>query len=132
MSEKGGYNTRSLKLVERTLRECSGAHLTAEDITSRLRAQGERIGSATVYRNLEKLRLAGKVRKFIGGDSACFSYTDEGCHEHFHLKCSSCGRLIHIECGHIDELSRHIKSEHGFAVDKGKTVLYGLCGECAR
>jgi len=27
-------------------------------------------------------------------------------------------------------MSRHIEQSHNFYVDIGKTVIYGLCGEC--
>ncbi len=129
---RAGYNTRPFLLVGEVLSERKGAHMTAEEIVNVLYSRGEKIGLTTVYRNLEKLISQGKVRKFTGGDSACFSYVDEGCHHHFHLKCVSCGRLIHLECEHIDLLSAHIADEHGFSVDKSKTVLYGTCKECAR
>ncbi len=132
MRNETGYNTRPLELVKTVLREGNGTHMTADDIIKALRAKGEKIGAATVYRNLDKLLSQGLVRKYIGGDSACYSFEGENCHRHFHLKCSSCGRLIHLECEHIDRLSAHIADEHGFSVDKSKTVLYGLCRECAQ
>lgn len=29
------------------------------------------------------------------------------------------------------ELLAHIREEHGFRVDSGRSILYGLCRECA-
>lgn len=106
--------------------------MTAEEIVSALRSEGEAVGLTTVYRNLEKLCSSGEVRKFSGAGSACYGFTGENCHSHFHLKCSSCGKLIHLECDYIEKLSEHVSAHHGFAVDNTKTVLYGTCGDCAK
>ena len=53
------------------------------------------------------------------------------CRQHFHLKCLSCGKLTHLRCGMSQELLAHIREEHGFRVDSGRSILYGLCRECA-
>ncbi len=132
MAIRKGYNTRPLKLITEILAEKSGAHMTAEEILLALRERGENIGLTTVYRNVEKLVLSGEVRKYSGEGSACFGFSGEHCAEHFHLKCSSCGKLLHIECDHIERLAEHITRHHGFSVDHTKTVLYGVCGDCAK
>lgn len=134
MNTSTSYKTKQRALVEGVLRENAGRHLTAEEVVDILALGGSPVGRTTVYRCLERLIEEGSVQKYAAaaGESACYQYlADDGCHEHFHLKCTGCGRLIHIECKHIGELSRHIASEHGFKVDKLKTVLYGLCEECA-
>ncbi len=132
MSERKGYNTRPLKLITETLQDKGGAHMTAEEICDTLRSQGENVGLTTVYRNLDKLVASGEVKKFSGEGRACFGFAGSGCSHHFHLKCSGCGKLLHIECDHIERLAEHVKDHHGFCVDNTKTVLYGLCGDCAR
>ena len=61
---------------------------------------GRPVGTATVYRNLEKLMEEGIVAKYSAdpSDSACFSYIGSGeecCHPVcFHLKCQKCGHLV--------------------------------------
>lgn len=132
MSETREYKTRQRFAVEKILSESSG-HMTAEDIVRALEAKGEKVGRTTVYRTLERLTEDGKARKYISsGDSSCYQFVNNGsCSEHFHLKCEKCGKLIHIECSHLDELSSHIAEHHGFTVNILKTVLYGICRECA-
>ena len=130
MIASSGYKTKQRALVEGILSENCGRHLTVEQVVELLEKNGSHVGRTTVYRCLEKLIEEGSVQKYAAaaGESACYQYLNgESCHEHFHLKCTSCGRLIHIECEHLGELSEHIGSEHGFKVDKLKTVLYGLC-----
>ena len=45
-------------------------------------------------------------------------------------KCILCGKLIHVDCSHIDEIQEHVSKHHNFSVDKSRIVLYGTCSEC--
>ena len=128
------YKTKQRETVENCLKNNKNRHLTADEITEILRSAGQDVGRTTVYRTLEKLIQEGRVRRYAAakGDSACYQYlTDTACHEHFHLKCTGCGKLLHIECEQMQKLNSHILSEHKFRVDKLQTVLYGLCEKCA-
>lgn len=128
------YTTKQGELVLSVLRSEPGRHFTADDIMRVLSSDGKSVGKATVYRHLEKLIKAGAVRKYIidEGSSACYEYIAEnhGCHEHYHLKCSQCGSLLHVRCEYLDEVSQHIFEHHGFVISPEKTVLYGLCDNC--
>ena len=97
-------------------------HLTADEIFEKLRKSGESVGKTTIYRHLEKLC------------ASCYQYAGKNaeCREHYHLKCTECGKLIHAECKFLSELSAHIYNEHGFKVDGSRTVLYGVCGDCLK
>ncbi|OQB22776.1 MAG: Ferric uptake regulation protein [Firmicutes bacterium ADurb.Bin182] len=126
------YETEPRSRMADYLKNNSDKHFTVDDLTESLCAQGRRVGRTTVYRNLERLVREGSVQRFdTPGAPACYQYVSgNGCAEHHHLHCTSCGTLIHVDCDYMDELKEHIKSEHGFAVDAGRTVLYGLCEKC--
>ncbi len=129
------YNTKQKGAVEGFLRKNSARHFTVQSLLELLQSRGEQIGRTTVYRALERLVIEGKVSKYVQGpgESACYQYVaGDVCHEHFHLKCEGCGKLIHLECNQIDELGEHIEQDHGFKLNKFKTVFYGVCGECAK
>ena len=133
MPSASKYKTRQRVLVEEILKLSDGKHLTAENIVEALLKKGEKVGRTTVYRCLENLMNEGKVQRFaaVSGESACYQYIGSAqCHDHFHLKCTSCGKLIHIECEHVAELAKHIARHHNFSVDKLRTVLYGVCEDC--
>ena len=125
------YNTKQYTLVSDYMKAHAGEHLTAEQIADELK---ENVSRTTVYRQLDRLVSEGLAVRYQvpGGQSACFRYLseDSGCHEHYHLKCSRCGELIHCDCEFLDRLCGHIKEEHGFSVDAASTVLYGLCSKC--
>ncbi len=133
MKEIQQYKTRQKSIIENAVKNSKQAHITVDSLVSELESVGEKVGRTTVYRCLERLNDEGIVRKYqTAGESACYQYiSDEDCHEHFHLKCEDCGRLIHIECDRMADLSEHINAHHGFCVNKLKTVLYGLCEDCA-
>lgn len=113
------------------------AHMTAEDVAEALKKENIAVSAATIYRQLEKLVSAGLVRKYVTSpeEPACFQYNgnhDDACVMHFHLKCTSCGKLFHVSCPYLDKLEEHILSHHGFAVDNTRTVLYGVCENCRK
>lgn len=128
------YTTRQGEMILSLLKNEAGRHFTADDIIKELSNSGNSVGKATVYRHLDKLIKAGSVRKYIvdEGSSACFEYIDQEhhCHEHYHLKCSSCGTLLHVKCEYLDEVAAHILGHHGFVISPEKTVLYGICEKC--
>lgn len=128
------YNTKQSKEITDYLRRNRSRHMTAEEVFEGMRHDGSNIGRTTVYRHLDRLYSQGVVRRFLTGDgsAACFQYIDsrEDCHSHYHLRCNSCGKLIHTECDFLNELAGHVSDEHGFTLDPEKTVIYGICSEC--
>lgn len=132
---ESGYKTRQREQILQLLLAHQEEHFSVDRIVDCLRAQQQQVGRSTVYRYLEKLVQAGKARKYYieEGAGACYQYAGEqsSCHEHFHLKCTSCGRLIHVECNYLEQVSEHVLAHHSFTIDHTKTVLYGLCADCA-
>ena len=136
MSNKSQYKTRQREDLLAYLEALPGEHVTAADITEHFRLRGRAIGTATVYRQLERMVDEGLLNKYsIDANSpACFEYvgtdghrTDSPC---FHCKCERCGRLIHLHCEELEGLAAHVCAEHGFAINPLRTVFYGLCGDC--
>lgn len=130
------YKTKQREYILTYLQSCGGRHTTVAEIVRHLQDSGTPVGTATVYRNLEQLTEEGIVRKYLldSKSCACYQFVDTthggSCQEHFHLKCTSCGRLFHVTCDHLSQLNDHLLTHHGFVIDHTKTVLYGLCAEC--
>lgn len=126
------YKTKQREAILRALKENS-THQSAGDIILRLKESGVKIGTATVYRTLERLLADGYIKRLVpeGASGACYQYLgSRECSEHFHLKCTECGALSHLSCEFMHELEAHISSEHGFTISSGRTVIYGLCAKC--
>lgn len=129
---KETYNTKQGALILAWMQQHDGP-CTAEVLAEAL--QGERVSKATVYRHLERLTAAGQVRRFspAEGGSACYQFVGDrcDCHLHYHMVCNRCGRLFHLDCDQLHELSGHIREHHGFLLDCERTILYGTCADCA-
>ena len=137
MSERNSYNTKQRGDIADYLRSLGGKHVTAAEVCEHFKKIGKPIGTATVYRRLERMVEEGVVGKHIvdSNSPACFEYIGEGAHageegECFHCKCESCGKLIHLHCGELSDISRHLMAHHDFAVDPMRTVFYGVCDDC--
>jgi Fur family ferric uptake transcriptional regulator len=126
------YRTKQKDLILECLKKNKEKHMTAEAIYVAIKESGGSIGIATVYRKLSVFEKEGVIRKFDGGDSACYQYvtSDEDCKTHYHLKCVKCNELFHVEMEHLDKLSSELKSQFDFLLDSGKSVLYGKCKKC--
>lgn len=136
MKRDTGYNTRQKENLLAFLVRSKDRHINVQEISAYLAAEGTPMGTATIYRQLDKLVELGIVRKYIldSKTGACYQYieNENGCHEHYHLKCTVCGKLFHTDCGHLSGVSRHICEHHGFTVDSSQTVFYGKCAECSK
>ena len=130
------YQTRQEKALRQCLASLRGRHATVCDLRDALAARGERVGRTTVYRRLERLVSAGLARKFVAGpgEPACFAWAGEGAAAEggYHALCEGCGKVVHLECGELDAVGRHLAAEHRFRIDPGRTVLYGTCPSCQR
>ena len=131
------YKTRQQDLLLSCFKALQNRHFTAEDVRAYFLKKNISIGIATIYRQIEKFVAQGVVQKYFLGEqnAACFEYMGEKCHKdvsHFHLKCEKCGKLIHLECHDLEQLSSHLMAEHGFALDAFRTVFYGVCQSCSQ
>ena len=127
------YKTRQSQSVLDYMASLGDRHVTVSQIAQHFINEGAAIGQTTIYRQLEKLVSLGRIRKYTHGegDGACYQYVANiACVEHFHLKCEDCGELIHLDCELLDEIERHLLTEHGFQINALKTVFYGKCEKC--
>jgi Fur family ferric uptake transcriptional regulator len=134
MERSSEYQTRQGTLILDYLASLGGEHVTAGSVAGHFENTKPPIGKTTVYRHLEKLVEASKLRRYFleGGESACYQYIEGGseCREHFHLKCENCGELIHLDCDVLNDVAAHVQKDHRFKINPLKTVFYGTCGRC--
>lgn len=131
------YKTKQRLYILEFLKQHRDEHITAETIINYFRKIGTPISKATVYRYLDNLVEENKVRKYTTSEhnsAACFQYANENgeCNNHYHMMCTKCGTLIHINCKELEELTNHIYFKHNFKLDIFKTVMYGICENCMK
>ena len=120
------YNTKSRRVVMELFAASADTALSTEQITDKLAGSG--VAVSTLYRQLSALCKEGALARHRNAEGEyIYRYTGKktGCSCAFHLKCTVCGNVQHLECPHSSELIEHIGKEHGFSLDKGRTVLYG-------
>ena len=125
------YNTEKRARILKLFESSDGCSYTAEEVSFKVLENGN--GKSTVYRLLSKLESEGILRKISNAKTGIFEYQyarGGECREHFHLKCNSCGRLIHLDEKTSKLLESRIKSAESFEIDLG-ALIYGKCEKCA-
>lgn len=137
LREKGLKVTHQRLLILSVLEENSGRHMTAEDVYELVSEDYPEIGLATVYRTLQLLWDMQLVDK-INFDDGCVRYEighllkGEAKHNHHHLICRGCNKVIPFDDDLLDELEYHIEEATGFHVLDHELKFYGLCSACAK
>jgi Fur family ferric uptake transcriptional regulator len=103
---------------------------SAQDLHVELKAQGERVGLATVYRGLQNLAENGEV-DVLRNDNGEATYRLCSSGHHHHLVCRRCGRTVEIDSANVEEWMRETASRHGFVQVSHAVELFGLCEVCA-
>ncbi len=132
--ENHEYKTKQKDCILQFLQAHCETAYSIDNLVSLLEQNGMSVGKTTVYRHVQKLAEQGLVRKFVepNGKCATFQYvgTHDDCSGHLHLKCTGCGKYIHLDCALMNSVNAHILSDHGFRVDNTRSLLFGLCEEC--
>ncbi|HIV41893.1 MAG TPA: transcriptional repressor [Candidatus Mediterraneibacter guildfordensis] len=137
LREKGLKVTQQRILVLSALEQNSGAHMTAEEICELVSQEYPEIGLATVYRTLQLL-LDMQLVDRINLDDGCVRYEighllkGSEKHNHHHLICRSCGKVIPFDGDLLEGLEQHIEETAGFHVLDHEVKFYGLCSECMK
>lgn len=103
--------------------------VTAQELHERLRARGERLGLATVYRTLRLLAGAGVVDALSHhAGELCYRWCGDG--HHHHLLCSECHRVVELVDCELDPWLERVSREHGFVTTGHRLEVSGVCPEC--
>ena len=137
MNPRSKYKTKQREILLDYFAKVPGVHITASDVCEYFKSQGSPIGQSTIYRQLESLVDEGVINKYIidGNSPACFEYTGMDVHNSgevcFHCRCEKCGKLIHLHCGKLEGMQKHLSAYHQFTLNPMRTVFYGLCEQCS-
>ena len=109
----------------------AGDFRTAQQIHEQLRAGGDGVCLATVYRTLQSMAESGEVDvvRTAEGESAYRRCATTG--HHHHLVCRSCGRTEEIMAKAVETWAATIAAQHGFTDVTHDVELYGLCARCS-
>lgn len=109
----------------------TASHFSIEWLCTDLEADGYHVSRATVYNTIELLIKCGLVRRHSFNSQSPQYEKVVGMARHYHLVCSSCGKVREIKDTDIDALLA-IKRFGKFQPAYIDMNIYGLCGSCAR
>lgn len=121
--------TRQQRAIAEML-ERSDEFVSAQTVHARLRAAGERVGLATVYRALQAMVEAGAV-DVLRGDDGEAAYRACSTDHHHHLVCRSCAKTVEVEGPAVERWTDSVAAEHGFTQVTHTLEIFGTCTECA-
>lgn len=129
LEHAGFRSTKQRRSVYEHLETMRG-HPTAEDVFHAVREELPRISLATVYKALESLVESGVAQKVTGGDGT--AHFESRVDEHFHARCRACNRIVDVEA--LPEFHHCVDKirTQGFAIERARVELTGLCESCAR
>ena len=104
-------------------------HATPDEVLAEVREHSSAVNASTVYRTLEVLEGLGLVRHAHLSDRAPTYHSARG-HEHAHLVCRECRRVISIERGEMEQALGPLAATHGFTPDYGHLTVFGTCADC--
>lgn len=109
-----------------------GGHLSAEDLFSHLKSDGNNIGLATIYRTLRLLKESGVIEEhsFVEGKSI-FELSFPNKH-HDHLICMGCHSVIEFLDPKIEEHQEQVAKNNQFVLVKHTMNLFGYCKKCQK
>ena len=97
-----------------------------------MRAEGRRVGIASVYRVLEQLSERGLVQRIdLGAGIARYEPALESGEHHHHLVCDDCGKVEAFADPELEAVIHKVERKTGYSVAAHDVVLRGACRDCA-
>ncbi|WP_288797735.1 transcriptional repressor [Arsenicicoccus cauae] len=126
MPETERRATKQRRAVEQVLRETDD-FISAQALHSRLRAQGNTVGLATVYRTLNAMAEDGRVDMLRVDDGEARYRLCASDEHHHHLVCRECGRTVEIEGPAVESWADSVAAENGFRDVSHTLEVFGTC-----
>jgi len=128
-TEEGRRDTRQRRALREHLAELE-SFVSAQQLHDELRAGGDKIGLATIYRTLQALSEAGEVDA-VRIDEGEMLYRKCGPRHHHHLVCRSCGLTVELDGPAVERWAAKAAKDNGFFDVKHVVELFGLCQKCS-
>ena len=126
------YITKQRKILTDYLMQHVDENLSAGQIADAL---SDTVSKSAVYRNLADMEAEGKLHRVMGGGGREVIYRYSGshaCSESLHLSCKKCGKTVHMQKQIADALISSVADNDDFSIDRGETVIYGVCAACRK
>lgn len=126
-----GHRTGGARAAVVDLLAREGGCVDADSVAGRLKARGEKVGTASVYRALGLLTELGLLQRVSFPDApARFELVVPGGHHHHHLVCDRCGQTAPFHDENLERAIEAAGSRSAYEVSAHEIVLRGTCERC--
>lgn len=132
LKDEGYKLTTQRRVILDVIIENQGKHLSPEEVYDEVRDKYPEIGLATVYRALQLFEQLNIVYKLNFNDG-CSRYELTSSlhdHQHHHLICLNCGKVIEVELDLLENLENEIEKEGNFKIVNHSVKFFGYCSNC--
>ena len=129
LKAKGYKLTPQRRAIVDGIVNSEGQHLTAEEIYDLVKVNCPEIGLATVYRTIGMLEELGIVSRLDLGDNISryeLVHAEEN-HQHHHLVCNKCSKVLEVEGDLLDQIEQTIEEKYKFRIMDHSVKFFGLC-----
>jgi Fur family transcriptional regulator, ferric uptake regulator len=121
-------NTHQRRAILHALQSAPGP-LTPQEVLERAQDDHQRLGLATVYRNLNALSEQGDIiAVHLPNDVPRYELAGRGHHHHF--RCERCSKVFELEGSCPVAVLEGVTLPGGFRVQGHELTLYGICSSC--
>jgi Fur family ferric uptake transcriptional regulator len=103
---------------------------SAQELHALLREAGDKVGLATVYRNLQAMAADGEI-DMLRTDEGEAVYRACSTGHHHHLVCRDCGRTVEVEGPTVEAWAMRVSAEHGFTDVRHTLEIFGTRASCS-
>jgi Fur family ferric uptake transcriptional regulator len=105
-------------------------HFDIESLYIFMKNNNYRVSRATLYNTIDLLLESNLVIKHQFGKNMAKFEKAFACHQHDHLICTNCGRILEFCDPRVKEIEESITKEFDFSVQYHSLYFYGLCINC--
>ncbi|MDF2676317.1 MAG: Fur3 [Bacillota bacterium] len=136
LGEKGYKITTQRLVVYELLKEKEDEHLSPEEIYELIKDKYPEMGMATIYRTLQLFEEIGLAIK-LNFDDGCGRYEilspdSLETHQHHHLICKNCGKIIEVKEDLMNSLEEIIEKQYNFEIKNHMVKFTGICSDCRK
>lgn len=134
LHDNGYKYTKQRKVIYNVLVNNKDDHLSCDDIFGLIEEDYPEFGIATVYRTIqlfEKMGIVDKVN-FDDGFSRYELSRDGGKHNHHHLICLNCHKVMEVQLDLLETLEEQIEIDSKFNIIDHNVKFYGYCEDCQK
>ena len=107
-------------------------HRECDEIYEQIKAKGEYVSRATVYRTVAILEKYSFLRKLELGDGRARYEYKLGQGHHDHMVCIECGEIIEFLNDELEALQEEICKKMNFKLVRHIHQLFGVCEICQK